>query len=162
MQPMLIFELLVLVAVANATPPLAKRMLGGTLDRPLDGGAKFLDGRPLLGPSKTIRGIVLALVVTPIAALVLGMGWEIGVVVAIAAMIGDLFSSFIKRRLGLPSSSRAIGLDHIPEALFSFIAGRMLLPVTVIDIVVGTAIFFLGSLVVARALFKLRIRDEPY
>lgn len=162
MQPMLIFELLVLVAVANAAPPFAKRVLGETFARPLDGGALFVDGRPLLGPSKTIRGIVFALVATPIAALVLGMGWKIGVVVAIAAMVGDLFSSFIKRRLGLPSSSRAIGLDHIPEALFSFIASRMLLPVTVIDIVVGTAIFFLGSLVVARALFKLRIRDEPY
>ena len=162
MQPMLIFELLVLVAVANAAPPFAKRVLGETLAQPLDGGAKFLDGRPLLGPSKTIRGIMFALVATPIAALVLGMGWKIGVVVAIAAMVGDLFSSFIKRRLGLPSSSRAIGLDHIPEALFSFIASRMLLPVTIIDIVVGTAIFFLGSLVVARALFKLRIRDEPY
>jgi hypothetical protein len=162
MQPIVIFELLVLATVANATPPLAKRMLGGTLDRSLDGGAKFLDGRPLLGPSKTIRGILLALVATPIAALVLGMGWEIGVVVAIAAMTGDLFSSFIKRRLGLPSSSRAIGLDHIPEALFPFIASRMLLPVTVIDMVLGTAIFFLGSLVVARVLYKLHIHDEPY
>ena len=162
MQPIVTFELLVLVTVANATPPFAKWMLGGTFDRPLDGGAKFVDGRPLLGPSKTIRGIVLALVATPIVAVLLGMGWEIGVVVAIAAMMGDLFSSFTKRRLGLPSSSRALGLDHIPEALFPFIASRMLLPVTVIDMVVGTAIFFLASLLVARVLYKLHIRDEPY
>jgi len=162
MQPMLIFELLVLVAVANATPPVVKRVLGEAFAQPLDGGALFIDGRPLFGSSKTIRGIALSLVATPLAALVLGMGWKIGIVVAIAAMAGDLVSSFTKRRLGFPSSSRAIGLDHMPEALFPFIASRMLLPVTVIDMVVGTAIFFLGSLVVARALYKLHLRDEPY
>jgi CDP-2,3-bis-(O-geranylgeranyl)-sn-glycerol synthase len=159
---MLIFELLVLVAVANAAPPFGKRVLGQTLAQPLDGGAMFIDGRPLLGPAKTIRGIVLSLMATPIAAMLLGMGWEIGIVVAIAAMAGDLVSSFTKRRLGLPSSSRAIGLDHIPESLFPFIASRLLLPVSVIDIVTGTAIFFVASLIVSRILFKLRIRDEPY
>ncbi|ODS01939.1 hypothetical protein AUC69_00015 [Methyloceanibacter superfactus] len=162
MQPMLIFELLVLVTVANAAPPLAKRLLGDTLAQPLDGGARFVDGRPLFGSTKTIRGIAVCLVATPIAAMLLGMGWEIGLVVAIAAMAGDLVSSFTKRRLGLPSSSRAIGLDHIPESLFPFIASRLLLPVTVLDIVTGTAIFFVASLIVSRILFKLGIRDEPY
>jgi CDP-archaeol synthase len=162
MQPMLIFELLVLVTVANAAPPLAKRLLGDTLAQPLDGGARFVDGRPLFGSTKTIRGIAVCLVATPIAAMLLGMGWEIGLVVAIAAMAGDLVSSFTKRRLGLPSSSRAIGLDHIPESLFPFIASRLLLPVTVLDIVTGTAIFFVSSLIVSRILFKLGIRDEPY
>lgn len=162
MHPILILQLLVLVAVANATPPMAKRLLGETFARPLDGGAVFLDGRPLLGPAKTIRGILLSVVATPIAAVLLGMGWEIGVVVAIAAMAGDLVSSFTKRRLGYPSSSRAIGLDHIPESLFPFIASRLLLPVTLIDMVLGTAIFFVAMLLVARALFKLRIRGEPY
>ena len=33
-------------------------------------------------------------------------------------MAGDLFSSFVKRRLRLASSSMAIGLDHIPESSF--------------------------------------------
>jgi len=162
MQPMLTFELLVLVAVANAAPPFAKRVMGETFAQPLDGGTMFVDGRPLLGHAKTFRGIVLALVTTPIVAVLLGMGWEIGVVVAIAAMAGDLVSSFTKRRLGLASSSRAIGLDHIPESLFPFIASRLLLPVTLIDIVAGTAIFSVASIFVSRALFKLHIRDEPY
>ena len=45
---------------------------------------------------------------------------------------------------------------------FPFIASRMLLPVTVIDMVVGTAIFFVASLLVSRVLYKLHIRDEPY
>ena len=162
MQPMLILQLLVLLAVANATPVVAKSVLGDAFARPLDGGAVFVDGRPLFGHSKTIRGIVLSLLATPLAAALMGMGWEIGAVVAIAAMAGDLLSSFVKRRLGLPSSSMAVGLDQIPESLFPLVASRLLLPVTLLDIVVGTTIFFVGELALSRILFKLRLRDRPY
>jgi len=159
---MLVLEIFVLVAVANVMPPIAKRLLGKTLDQPIDGGILFLDGRPLLGRAKTIRGIVLSLVMTTLAASLLGMGWAIGLVVALAAMAGDLVSSFTKRRLGFPSSSRAIGLDHIPEALLPFIASRLLVPVTALDMLVGTALFFVTSALASRVLYKLSLRDEPY
>jgi CDP-2,3-bis-(O-geranylgeranyl)-sn-glycerol synthase len=84
------------------------------------------------------------------------------VVVALSAMAGDIASSFVKRRMGLPPSSMAIGLDQIPEALFPLLAARLLLPVTIVDVAVGTAIFLAGSLVVSRILFTLGVRDEPY
>lgn len=162
MQPLLILQLLILVAVANATPVVAKKVLGGVLDRPLDNGAMFFDGRPLLGSSKTIRGIVVSVLATPLAAALVGLGWQIGLLVAVAAMIGDLLSSFIKRRFGFPPSSMAIGLDQIPESLLPFLAARLLLQVTFLDVAIGTAIFFVGSLAVSRILFKLHVRDEPY
>jgi hypothetical protein len=161
MQPVLILQLLILVAVANGMPLFAKKVLGGVA-WPLDRGATLADGRPLFGPSKTVRGILLSVLVTPLVAVLIGLSWKVGVVVALAAMAGDLVSSFVKRRLGLASSSMAIGLDQIPEALFPLIAARLLLPVTVLDIIVGTAVFFAGSLVASRLLFKLRVRDEPY
>lgn len=162
MQPLLIFQLLILVAVANATPVVAKKIFGDALAWPLDNGLAFFDGRPLLGSSKTARGIVLSVLVTPLAAVLMGLGWQIGIVVAVAAMVGDVLSSFIKRRLAFPPSSMAIGLDQIPESLFPFLAARMLVPVSFLDVVVGTAIFFVGSLAVSRILFKLNVRDEPY
>jgi hypothetical protein len=162
MQPILILQLLTLVAVANATPVLAKKVLGEVFAWPLDGGAVFVDGQPLLGSSKTIRGIVLSVLATSLAAVLLGLGWEAGVVVAVAAMAGDLSSSFVKRRLGLPPSSMAIGLDQIPESLFPLLAARLLLPVTLVDIAAGMVIFFVGVLALSRILFKLRVRDEPY
>lgn len=161
MQPVLVLQLLVLVAVANGIPLFAKKVFGG-VGRPLDRGRELADGHPLFGPSKTDRGILLSVLVTPFVAMLIGLDWKVGVLVAFAAMAGDLVSSFVKRRLGLASSSMAIGLDQIPEALFPMIAARLLLPVTVIDIVVGTALFFVGSLVASRLLFKLRVRDEPY
>jgi CDP-archaeol synthase len=162
MQPILLFQLLVLVAVANGAALVAKKVLGEAFASPLDGGAVFIDGQPLLGPSKTIRGILVSLVATPIAAALMGLGWEVGAVVAIAAMAGDLLSSFVKRRLGLAPSSMAIGLDQIPESLIPLAASRLLLPVSLLDIAAGTAIFFVGELALSRILFKLRVRDRPY
>jgi CDP-diglyceride synthetase len=32
----------------------------------------------------------------------MGLGWEVGTLVATFAIAGDLFSSFVKRRLHLP------------------------------------------------------------
>ncbi|MGH6735453.1 MAG: CDP-archaeol synthase [Methyloceanibacter sp.] len=162
MQPVLILQLLILMAVANGTPVFAKKILGGAYAWPLDGGAVLADGGPLFGPSKTIRGIVLSLLATILAAVLMGLGWRLGLVVALAAMAGDLTSSFVKRRLGYPPSAQAIGLDQVPEALFPLIAAGLLVPVTPLGIAAGTAIFFVGSLVVSRILFKLRLRDEPY
>ena len=98
----------------------------------------FADGRPWFGPSKTIRGIVLATLATAAAAAVLGLGWKCGGLVGIVAMAGGLLASFIKRRLGLAPSSQAIGLDQIPESLFPHLASRLFTPVTALDIAVAT------------------------
>ncbi len=162
MHPALIVKLIILLAVANGAPVLAKRVLGARFDRPLDGGTVLRDGRPLFGPSKTIRGLVVSLLATPLAAALMGLGWKVGVVVAIGAIAGDLFSSFTKRRLGLASSSMALGLDQIPESLFPLLASRILLPLGWLDIVAGVAIFFVGELVLSRILFHLNLRDRPY
>ncbi|MGD9502059.1 MAG: CDP-archaeol synthase, partial [Methyloceanibacter sp.] len=158
MHPLLIVELLILVAVANGTPVLAKRLLGDTLNRPLDGGAVFADGRPWFGPAKTVRGIVLSLLATPLAACLMGLPWRLGFVVAAAAMAGDLLSSFVKRRMGLASSSKATGLDQIPESLLPLAASRLVVAVSLADILAGTLIFLVGSVILSRILFALRLR----
>jgi CDP-2,3-bis-(O-geranylgeranyl)-sn-glycerol synthase len=77
-------------------------------------------------------------------------------------MGGDLFSSFVKRRLNLAPSSMAIGLDQIPESLAPLVAVRLLAPLTTLDIVVATAIFFVGELLLSRLLYQLNIREKPY
>ena len=162
MQPLLVLRLLILLALANGTPVLAKKFLGNHFSRPVDGGGKFLDGQPLLGSSKTTRGILLAVLATAVAASAMGLGWKIGVLVGSVAMAGDLFSSFLKRRFGLPAASRATGLDQVPESLFPLLACRRALSLTVSDIVVSVAIFFIGEVFLSRLLYRLRLRDRPY
>jgi hypothetical protein len=100
--------------------------------------------------------------VTALGAPLIGLDVSIGLLVGALAMLGDLFSSFMKRRLALAPSSRATGLDQIPEALFPLLACRALLPLTAVDIVAAVAIFFLGEVVLSRILYWLRIRDRPY
>ena len=140
----------------------AKKVLGRRLAWPLDGGRRFFDGRPLFGPSKTLRGLILALALTPIGAALLGLGWRIGIAVAALAMVGDLLSSFTKRRLGRPSSDRAIGLDQIPESLLPLLACKAPLLLSWADIVVGVVTFLIAELLLSRLLYKAHIRDQPY
>jgi CDP-diglyceride synthetase len=162
MQGLLLLQLLILLVVANGTAVVAKKLFGVQFARPLDGGARFVDGQPIFGPSKTIRGIVVSVLATSICAALMRLGWEVGTLVATFAMAGDLFSSFVKRRLHLASSSMAIGLDHIPESLFPLLAGRLLLPVSMLDIVAGVTIFVVGAVILSPLLFKLNLRDEPH
>jgi hypothetical protein len=159
---LLIAQLLALLTCANGIPVLAGKIFGRTLAIPVDGNVSFLDGRPLFGPSKTLRGIVLSIVITAAFATLIGLEWKIGALAASMAMLGDLLSSFVKRRLGMLASSQFIGLDQIPESLLPLLACRLLLPVTILDVILVTMIFCVGALALSRVLFKLHIRDRPY
>jgi CDP-diglyceride synthetase len=161
-QPLLIAQLLVLLAMANGAPVIAKRILGAVLARPLDGGIALADGQPIFGHSKTIRGVALSIVATILGAPLIEMDWTIGLLVAATAMLGDLFSSFTKRRMKMAPGSMALGLDQIPESLLPALACRWVLPITVVDIVLTSALFFVGELAVSRVLYRFKIRDRPY
>jgi CDP-archaeol synthase len=155
-------QLLVLLTLANGSPVIATRIFGEKFAIPIDGNARFVDGRPLLGASKTIRGIVVSLLVTALGAILLGLQFWLGLLVASTAMVGDLLSSFLKRRCHLASSSKATGLDQIPESLFPLLACRSVLSLTALDIAAGCAIFFVGEILLSRLFFWLRLRDRPY
>lgn len=162
MQLLPILQSLVLLALANGMPVVAKKILADSFAFPLDAGFLYPDGRPLFGPSKTIRGILVSILVTAGCAPLVNLDFEVGAGVAGVAMAGDLFSSFVKRRLNFPPSSQAIGLDQVPESLFPLVAYQHMLSLTYADIFIGVGLFFLGELVISRVLYTLRLRDEPY
>ena len=157
-----ILQLILLLTIANGAPVVTKKIFGSHFAAPLDFGATFFDGRPVFGSSKTIRGIAAAILATAACAPLIGLDLTIGAIVAGTAMLGDLFSSFVKRRLKLPPSSKALGLDQIPESLLPLLACRESLSLTAADIVTGVGIFFAGELVLSRLLFRVHLRDEPY
>jgi CDP-archaeol synthase len=162
MHPDRVVELLMLLAIANGTPVVVKRLLGDVLAYPLDGGKRFLDDRPLFGPSKTIRGVATSIVATAGFAPLLGTAFTTGLLIGLGAMAGDLLSSFVKRRVGYPSSSQAMGIDQIPEALLPAVVCRDLLGLSPVDIALVVAVFFVGEIVLSRILFKLHVREQPY
>src|SRR5258707_7204784 len=96
MQLLHILQLLVLMTLANGTPIVAKKIFGPRFSFPLDAGTIFFDGRPLFGPSKTIRGILISVLITTASAPLIGLDLTIGAIVAGSAMAGAFFSRFVK------------------------------------------------------------------
>ncbi len=156
------YKMLVLLVIANGAPILGKKILGASFGHRLDGGAKFRDGRPLFGPTKTIRGVALSITATALTAIVLGYHWTDGALISALSMLGDLISSFVKRRLGLPPSSMAPGLDQIPESLLPSLAFKARLGLTAWEIAGVVFAFILLELLLSRLLFGLHLRDRPY
>lgn len=155
-------KVLLLLAAANSAPVLAKKLFGQSLSYPVDGGFAFIDGRPIFGPSKTIRGLVVAAIASSVCAIILGLAWTTGLVLGLAAMAGDLISSFLKRRMGFPPSSMVLGLDQIPESLLPALVSMNLMALTAGDVVLIVALFFIGELILSRLLFRAHVRDQPY
>jgi CDP-2,3-bis-(O-geranylgeranyl)-sn-glycerol synthase len=162
MQLDLVAKVLILLAVANGAPIVAKKVLGGAFAHPLDGGWTLSNGQPLFGSSNTIRGIVVAVIASMLVALLLGIPWTTGLLVGATAMAGDLVSSFLKRRMGMAPSSRAFGLDHGFESLFPALAAMAELNMTLLDVLAITALFTAGGQVLSVLLFKMRLRDHPH
>ena len=159
---MLELKLLVLLAIANGAPVLACKFLGNRWNFPLDCGFSLGDGQPLLGESKTLRGILFSIFTSATLAPFLGIHWKIGALFAFFSMLGDLLSSFTKRRLKLTSSSMALGLDQIPESLLPLFALKDKLALDAYSIVMITVVFFIAELGLSRILYKLHIRKRPY
>jgi len=155
-------QALVLLVTANGAPVLANKLLGKRWAWPVDNGITLSDGQRLLGNDKTWRGLVAALCSTGLAALVLDMKLVTGIGFGALAMAGDLSASFIKRRAGKASGSRARGLDTVPESLLPILFFNASLALNPSDIVALVLIFFLIEELVSPLLYRLHIRKRPY
>ncbi|MGH8511336.1 MAG: CDP-archaeol synthase [Gammaproteobacteria bacterium] len=160
-KAMVILQVLLLLGVANAAPIVARELLGERFNRPLDGGKAFIDGAPIFGGTKTVRGLLASLLMSAAGAMLLGFSASFGAWFAAAAMLGDLFSSFMKRRMGVASSCPVTGLDQIPEALFPALAALPYLDLSALDVAIIVTLFFLLDIAVSPVLYRLRIRKIP-
>ncbi|AEJ00821.1 protein of unknown function DUF46 [Nitrosomonas sp. Is79A3] len=156
-----IFVLFWLIGI-NGAPILLTKLLGQRFSCPIDCNRVFSDGRPILGPSKTFRGLISALLVSVLIGSIFAIPLHTSLLFGALSMMGDMTTSFIKRRLSLVSSSMALGLDQIPESLFPLLGCNDLLGISVEQIVVVVVAFFLIDLILSQLLFWLRIRKTPY
>lgn len=154
--------LLILLITANGAPILADDLLGRRWAWPLDGGLRLRDGRRLLGSSATWRGVIAAVAVTAVLALLLGHGLGTGALTGLLAMLGDASSSFVKRRLGLRPGDPAFGLDQIPESLLPLVAVAGDYGLGWLEVGLLVAAFTLFDLLVSRILYRFRLRKRPY
>jgi CDP-2,3-bis-(O-geranylgeranyl)-sn-glycerol synthase len=155
-------QLTLLLLVANGAPVVAKNLLGARWTWPVDFGLTLPDGQRLFGSSCTFRGWVAALAATAVAAWLLGLEALTGLAIGALAMTGDMLSSFIKRRLGMPPGSMALGLDQIPESLFPLLWARAPFALGWGDVAALTLIFLVLELLLSRILYRFHLRSHPY
>lgn len=154
---------ILLLVVANGAPVLAADIFKSRWAWPVDGGARFIDGKPWFGTSKTWRGIIVAIVATALAGQLLNIGWQLGAAIGALAILGDLFSSFIKRRIGIAVSGRAMLLDQLPEsALPVLLLKEPLGLASLTDALLVIVIFMALEVTISPLLYRLHIRKRPY
>ena len=159
---MIYLQLIFLIIVANGSPIIGRWIMNGFWEMPIDGGAVFIDGRPILGTSKTYRGLACSLVGTLLAGALMGWSWKISLIVSALAMVGDCLSSFVKRRFGYPSGAKALGLDQIPESLFPMLGMWNVLNLSALGLGLTVVIFVVAEQVLSSIGYKLHIRKHPY
>lgn len=131
-------------------------------NRPLDGG-KQLFGQPLLGPTKTLRGLLFGIIFGSITALIQywlqplpaiqplhllpllsvshALGW--GALLGFGALLGDALKSFCKRRLHIPSGSSWKPWDQIDVVIGVVIITWWIAPLPAPHVI--TAFIIIGS-----------------
>jgi len=154
--------LLVLIIIANGAPILIRWLLNNRFNLAVDFGKKLPDDNQLFGSSKTWRGIIAALLATAIAAWLLNYSPVTGLLIASYAVLGDLVSSFIKRRLSMPSSSMAPLLDQVPESLLPALMMRHTFKLDLLSIIELVLAFIIIEFVLSHIFYKWGLRKKPY
>lgn len=149
-------DLLLLVVVANGSPLVASKLIDGRMQLALDFGLRLADRQPLLGPTKTWRGLLSSIVMTVFCAWVLDYPPIIGLWIALLSMLGDLCSSFIKRRLAKPSSSPFFLLDQVPESLLPALVMADQFTLGLAAVLNLVLLFTLIDLLLSRSLMQLK------
>ncbi len=146
---------------ANAVPVV---LGGGT---PLDLGKTFFDGRAVFGPGKTIRGVVAGLsagiVASAVVAFFLGRFWFwIGCLASFGALLGDVFGSFLKRRLGLEGA--VLGIDQLTFIVFALAFAYPLTKtfITPLDVIIIILVTFVTHILANKLAYALGWKNVPW
>lgn len=83
---------------------------------PLDNSHKLFDGYPVLGRHKTIGGFLCGVLTGGILGHLIGFSLILAMAVGFLSMLGDIFTSFIKRRLHLAEGTEVPVLDQVFES----------------------------------------------
>jgi len=158
MRLWLLGELVLLLVIANATPVIISLLLGNRWNQPLDRGHLFTDGNPFLGSSKTVRGLLGSITACALLAPLFDLSLWQGAGFGTLAMLGDLLSSFSKRRLGLRSGHSAPLLDQLPETLLPLWVMQPVLGAGPVEIAAAIVAFSGIDLLFTRLLFGYQAR----
>ncbi|RLG77054.1 MAG: CDP-2,3-bis-(O-geranylgeranyl)-sn-glycerol synthase [Thermoprotei archaeon] len=160
--------------IANGSPVV---VIGKLIRKttPMDFNHKFVDGRPILGRSKTWEGFIVGTICGSIAGAAYGIMlsnilWIVyGLLMGLGAMVGDALNSFIKRRLNIPPGKPFIPMDQLSFVLVAY----ALVKVAGIDSLVGYNVGLTELAIIIYVVlvlhpltnliaYKLGLKDKPW
>ncbi len=165
--------------VANGSPPVISKLLGGRCT-PIDGGRNFIDGRRVLGDGKTVEGFVggalagysISLIIYSIIIYTLPRNilYLLYIpspphvfILSVLALSGDLVGAFIKRRLGLARGAPAPVLDQLDFLMFPLLYMYFVLGIHDCYIYIIAILFTLFMHIFTNFVaYKLRIKSVPW
>ncbi len=106
----------------------------------MDGGRNFLDGRPIFGSHKTLRGLLAGI----IAGSLVGLGESFvdprlalaGFAISLGAVSGDLLGAFVKRRLSVKPGGPLPILDQLDFVLGGLLLSFPFLPMSLVSVLI--------------------------
>lgn len=146
-----------------------------------DFGRKFIDGKPLFGPGKTLEGFIFGPVIAAVIATVMMLAypylpWELaenpiapapmtpvlGILLGLGAMVGDSAGSFLKRRMNMKRGQAAPLIDQLDFLFGAFLFASLLVGIEISWVII-MAIVTPGIHLLASFLgFSLKLKREPW
>lgn len=159
---MIAFKILLILVVANAAPILSARFFPKERCRPLDNGRRLADGNPILGKNKTLCGLISGLAAVGIFSFLIGIPVVMGLLIALVSLLGDLLTSFFKRRSGLVEGKTVYLVDHLLEGALPLLLCKSLFSLSW-SLSFALLVLFLGFGLVGPAVAKrlLLSRNTP-
>jgi len=160
--------------VANSSPLFISSIIRNL--HPLDFGKIFIDGNRILGDGKTIEGtsfgLLLGLIYFCILKLVndfLGItylyyGYLDGIPIVVGALLGDIFGSFLKRRLNIKQGEMLPIFDQLGFLVFALFIYSIFfdIPLSLDAIIYVLFVTFFTHILTNLGAYIFNIKDKPY
>jgi len=147
--------------IANMTPVFLKKL--NFLNYPVDFN-KTIFGKRILGNHKTWRGLIFGALAGGIVSLLQSRGIIVGMMIGLGGLVGDVFGSFIKRRMNISEGERLAIVDQVDfiigSLIFCYIFGFWRLDTSqTIFLLIGTPIL---SYISSWLGYKLKLKEVPW
>ncbi len=109
----------------------------------------------LLGPGKTIEGLLLGLNAGLIIGFILGVDFRFNFIISSLALLGDLIGSFIKRRIGVKD---VFILDQVGFMILPLIYARINLITSLLILLVTIVVHRIANIIA----YHLGLKSVPY
>src|SRR3989344_1232844 len=147
--------------IANVAPIFAaKWRLLESLNKPLDFGQTFR-GKRILGDNKTIRGLIVGIIIGSTAGLLFQNSLLFGFLLSIGALGGDAFKSFVKRQVGIPSGKTWFPFDQLDYIIGALLLSTLHVQLTAAQYIAVIIVWFTIHIIASITGYLFRYKSSP-